>query len=96
MTATRPTPRPTLVNAGAVSSINDLKSTNAATNKLKIAPLSAPSMTQMPTAKPASAKRDQRTNGPVSSEFAIISPNAKKTIPIAICTDAVPQHAFPK
>ncbi len=66
--------------------------TNAATYKLKSAPMSAPSVTPMPTASPASTTRSQRRGDEVSASAA----RAKKIMPTVIACAATPQQAAEK
>ncbi|MEI9959680.1 MAG: hypothetical protein WDM76_00710 [Limisphaerales bacterium] len=65
-------------------------------NKLKIAPTSAASITLMPTASPASASRTQRVDNGVSGVFETTNAIAKKSMPMAICCEAMPQQAVAK
>src|SRR6267142_5937675 len=65
---------------------------NAATKKLKIAPMSAPSLTPIPTANPANPVR----NHPCNPDLPMTSPSARKLIPIAITCDSTPQQAAEK
>src|ERR1017187_7756195 len=66
--------------------------TNAATYKLNMAPTSAPSVTAMPTASPASATRSQRWRPDRRASAA----RAKKIMPMVMGCDATPQHAAEK
>ena len=89
-------PPPIFLMAGTFSSVSALKKTNAAMNKLKIAPMSAASITLMPTQSPASASLSQRVSGVVSAVLETTSPSAKKSMPMAICCEATPQQAVEK
>ena len=63
---------------------------------LKMAPMSEPSMTFMPTASPASARRNHRFNAEVSDELEATKPSAKKSMAMATCCGATPQQAVEK
>src|SRR6267378_1535212 len=66
--------------------------TNAATNKLKMAPISKPSITPMPTAKPARVTLSQRRGDDSSAKTA----RARKLKPKQIGCEATPQQAVEK
>src|ERR1039457_4164599 len=66
--------------------------TKAATYKLKMAPISAPSVTAMPTVRPPSTTRSQ---GRRADGFASAA-RAKKIMPTVMGYDATPQHAVEK
>ena len=89
-------PPKTFLTSGTPSSFIALKKTNAAMSTLKIAPMSAASMTFMPTQSPASASRVQRVSAGIAGELPATRPSAKKSMPMAICCDATPQHAVEK
>ena len=95
-TATRPMPRPTFAQAAPLSSVMALNKTKAATNTLKIAPMSAASITLTPTANPARASRVQRMSAGVSEVLETTRASAKKSMPMAICCVATPQQAVAK
>src|SRR5581483_2242030 len=65
---------------------------NAATYRLKMAPTSAPSMTPIPTARPASMTRRQRPRGEVSINAA----SARKLIATVRTCAPNPQQAVEK
>src|SRR6266404_3569745 len=65
---------------------------NAATHRLKIAPMSAPSTTPIPTARPAKGTRSHRRFEEVSTNAA----SAKKSNAKVIGCEATPQQAAVK
>ncbi len=63
---------------------------------LNSAPMSAASMTLIPTQRPASASRVQRTSTGVAGLLPTTSASAKKFMPMAISCEASPQQAVEK
>src|SRR5215831_7393032 len=65
-------------------------------NRLNNAPMSAASITLMPTQRPASMSRIQRVDARVSGVLAMMSASAKKSMLNAISWDPTPQQALVK
>ncbi|MGO9003721.1 MAG: hypothetical protein ACLPYZ_15270 [Limisphaerales bacterium] len=73
-----------------------MNKTKAATNRLKMAPMSAASITLTPTAKPARARRTMRVRRGVAVEMDTTSAKARKSMLKASNWPPTPQQAVAK